>query len=52
MADFRTVWFLCRVTVSQTVGTISEVTLGKLLRNGVEHIIFMGFSKCIGTILY
>ena len=41
-----------RTIVNQTkTGTVSKATLGKLLRDGVEHIIFMGFSECIDTIL-
>ena len=40
-----------RVIVNQTnIGTVSEATLGKLLRDGVERII-MGFSERIDTIL-
>ena len=40
-----------RVIVNQTnIGTVSEATLGKLLRDGVERII-MGFSERLDTML-
>ena len=40
-----------RATISQmNTGTVSKAMMGKLLRDGMEHII-MGFSKRIDTIL-